>query len=213
MFRFEVMENFWTLDIETSALPAEVLSEIIPEFEANKTLKDPEKIKVDLQKKADEWRDESALHAYRSRVLAIGTKRDDETPIVLHGMEEKEMLLDLRRRATDLKHYLIVGHNILGFDIPFVCRRMWAHGIQPPTHWLDCTPWRCDWAFDTMSKWACGNRDQRISLDHLAFHLGAGRKNGDGKDFAALYATDQDKALEYVRNDLILTEKCFLKMR
>lgn len=207
------MTNYFVIDIESAPLPAEVLSEILPEFEADKRLKDEDKIKADLQKKFDDWKDECALHAHRGQIVAIGLINNGVT-VILHGVEEKDMLQLLRDYATEWNDKTVVGHNLLSFDIPYIVRRFWHHGIKPPTQWLDCTPWRATWAFDTMLVWSCGNRDQRISLDNLAWHLGVGRKTKDmtGKQFAEIYATDKEKALDYLRNDLKLTEGCYLKM-
>jgi hypothetical protein len=211
------MKNYYILDCETKALPKEKLMEIAPEFDADRRLTDPAKIKTSREAKEAEWLESAALDSHRSTVLAIGvTSVSDGAPepyILWHGHNEKDLLTLLRDYVTEFSDCRVVGHYLLGFDIPLLVRRFWLHGIKPPTQWLDCTPWRATWAFDTAHVWSCGNRDQRIKLDVLAWHLGVGRKNGDGKDFAALYETDQEKALEYLRNDLRLTEGCYLKMR
>lgn len=207
------MNSYFCLDIETSALPKEVLSEITPEFEADKRLTDPVKVKASLETKAAEWLASAALDAHRGEVLAVGLITPAGQCCLIHGATEADMLVRTRAYATEWADKTVVGHYLLGFDIPFLCRRMWKHGIKPPVQWLDCTPWRATWAFDTKFVWGCGNKDQRISLDNLAWHLGVGRKNGDGADFGKLYETDREKALDYLRNDLKLTEGCYLKMR
>lgn len=45
------------------------------------------------------------------------------------------------------------------------------------------------------------------SLDVIAKHLGVGAKNGDGKAFAELWASDRAQAVAYLRNDVQLTAK------
>lgn len=205
------MKDYWVLDIETRGLPEELQREVMPQEWPTGNIKDPEKIKNAVAEKEKAWLEGAALDAARGEVLAIGVILDGG-PEIIHGMDESMMLLLFRSKATEHAHKTVVGHNLLSFDIPFLCRRMWKHGIAPPRHWLDCSSFKARWAFDTMLAWSCGNRDQRIGLDLLAWHLGVGRKVGNGKDFAKLYETDQSKALEYLRNDLELTEKIYQKM-
>jgi hypothetical protein len=52
----------------------------------------------------------------------------------------------------------------------------------------------------------CRQRGEcNCSLDHVAKSLGCGSKNGNGAEFAALYVSDEQAALEYLRNDLTIT--------
>ncbi len=207
------IKPYWILDTETGPLPESVQREIAPEFEAGRNLKDPEKIKAAVAEKEAAWLAGAALDPTRCEILAVGVAGGElESPWTILGTE-KSILEEVRHMATLYLEQTVVGHNLLGFDIPLLCRRMWKHGIVPPAHWLDCSSWRARWAFDTMLVWSCGNRDQRISLDVLAWHLGVGRKQGSGDDFAKLFETDKAKALEYLRNDLALTEAVYLRMR
>lgn len=207
--------SYIVLDIETSGLPEEKLLEIMPEFEPASNLKDPDKIAASIAAKRKDWLASAALDAHRAEVLAVGLKLESGEITAIHGIAEKEILASVIKAVVHSNWAWdeIVGHNLLAFDIPFLCRRMWKHGIKPPGNWINCSPYKADWAFDTMLAWSCGNREQRISLDMLAWHLGVGRKSGTGKDFAATYKTDPKAALDYLTNDLLLTEKCYLKMR
>ena len=204
----------YILDIETRSLPPEKLAEIMPVFEAAKNLKDELKIEADIAAKKQSWLDSAALEAHRAELLAIGILMDGEYTI-MHGMGERLMLAGLRDFAVKYAERTVVGHNLLGFDIPILVKRMLCHGITPPKPWTDCTPWKASWAFDTMTYWSMGGRDSRdrISLDMLAWALGVGRKTGSGADFAALYAESKEKAVEYLKNDLKLTEGCYQKLR
>lgn len=207
------MKPYIICDVETGPLPEAIQREIAPEFEAGKNLKDPEKIAAAIAEKERAWLEGAALDATRCEVLAIGLAGADfPEPKILCGGNEKDKLSHLRALATTYSDLIWVGHNILGFDFPILSRRMWKYEITPPRQWLDCTPWKAQFAFDTMLAWSCGHRDQRISLDLLAWHLGVGRKTGNGKDFAKLYEIDQAKALDYLKNDLALTEAVYLKM-
>lgn len=205
------MKTHWTVDIETKGLPESVQREIMPlEWPLGNT-RDPDKVKAAIAEKERAWLDQAPLEAVRGEVLAIGMILDDG-PEIIHGMAESDMLSLFRAKAAECSDRIIVGHNLLAFDLPFLVRRMWRHSIDPPKNWLDCSPYRAKWAFDTMLAWSCGNREQRISLDLLAWHFGLGRKHGNGAQFAKLYETDPDSALAYLRNDLELTEKVYLRM-
>jgi hypothetical protein len=60
---------------------------------------------------------------------------------------------------------------------------------------------------DTVEEWLCGRQrgECKCSLDHIAKALDCGEKNGNGDKFAALYESDEDAALNYLRNDLKMT--------
>jgi hypothetical protein len=58
-----------------------------------------------------------------------------------------------------------------------------------------------------MDVWNLGDYKGRISLDTLSKFLGVGEKNGKGAEFAGLWATDRQKAMKYLMNDLELTAR------
>lgn len=208
------MKPYLILDLESQPAPEARQREVMPVFDVPKTIKDPAKIESALIEKEQAWLASGALDAARGEIIAVGLLGADlDAPKVILG-PEKGILVSVRELSTVHHDLTLVGHNLLGFDVPFLCRRMWVHGIKPPAHWLDCTPWKANkWSFDTMLAWACGNREQRVSLDMLAWALGCGRKNGSGKDFAKLLETDREAAIGYLTNDLVLTEAVYLKMQ
>lgn len=55
--------------------------------------------------------------------------------------------------------------------------------------------------------WSFGTRDS-IKLRDLAKFLGVGEKTGDGADFSGLYESDGKSAIDYLRNDVLLTMRC-----
>lgn len=206
------MKPYLVIDIETRGYPEAIQREVMPTEWPLGNVKDPEKVKSAIAEKEQAWLAGAALDASRSEILAVGMAGAGlDAPTVTEG-PERGILEYVRACATEYSDLTLVGHNLLGFDVPVLCRRMWRHGINPPVQWLDCTPWRAKWAFDTMLAWTCGNRDQRIGLDLLAWHFGIGRKQGSGGDFSKLYETDKAKAIAYLRNDLELTEGVYLKM-
>jgi hypothetical protein len=201
-------------DIETSPLPEADIRPLMPEFTAPGNYKDPEKIKANIAEQQAKWLADGALSAITGRVLCVGTLGDDV--FLAYENEDEAKLLDQWWGACAL--HLRAGNRMIGFccktfDLPFLIRRSWRYGIQVPNCVFDGR-WFDSGIVDVAERWALGNRDtrDRISLDNLSKFLGIGAKNGDGKDFAALWATDRTKAIEYLKNDLELTKRAYERM-
>lgn len=207
------MKSYWVLDCETKAYPEALQREIMPTEWPLGNTRQEDKVKAAIAEKEAAWLATAPLEAIRGEVMAIGMIAPDGKLDLLHGQPEVVLLCSLRNRLTEWSDKTVVGHNLLGFDVPFLVRRMWKYGISPPKQWLDTAPWRASaWAYDTMQAWSMGNREHRISLDLLGWHLGVGRKRGTGDKFAALYEADKEKALAYLENDLKLVRDCYLKL-
>tara|TARA_R110000868_G_scaffold346673_1_gene607801 strand:+ start:1237 stop:1872 length:636 start_codon:yes stop_codon:yes gene_type:complete len=202
------MDDLFCFDIETGPLDAQwQLNNFEPQFQADKRLKDSDKIADDIASKRDEWIAESPLRAERGEVLAIGYSHDGKVVHILTGKED-----DILRNfiailsASKSQEDLICGFNILGFDLPFIRRRCVILGIDFPYYsrmdkWK---PWRFE-IFDAMVDWQSGDRRASISLDKLARGLGVGKKNGHGAMFHQLLKTDPDAAMDYLTNDVMTT--------
>jgi 3'-5' exonuclease len=204
--------NYIILDIETSAKPESELK--LPEFEASKVLKDPEKIKADIEKKKQDYLDEGALHAERGYVLAIGLFKKDGNTIILEGKPEAQILEDLWKIYDSSDGCFIIGHNLKGFDIPFLVRRSWLNDVKVPFGVINGR-YLGNRFIDTMELWACGNYRETISLNNLALAFGLPGKTGNGKDFAKQYlkgGEEKKKALDYLKNDLMMTHSVAVGM-
>jgi len=140
--------------------------------------------------KADEaWR-RTSFDGALGQIVVIGYAIDGEAPVTLHAgnrclslKAEAETLRECYARlATAVREPMRatsrwVGHNILGFDFPFLWQRSVVHGIRPP-NWIPfrARPWD-DRAFDTMLAFA-GDRG-RISQDKLCRVLGIDAKGSE----------------------------------
>ena len=200
-------------DIETGPLPDEVLDLVEPVHEPPKTLKDPEKIRQAVADKARKWRDKAALSPLTGEVLAIGVRKEGETTFLLGP--EVQILKDFWNVFLSSQPAEWVGHNSSAFDIPFLVKRSWFHAIKMPPRVMGFRGPNYEKFTDTMVAWGCGayGPEGRISLDNFAKYLGVGQKNGSGEHFAELYKVNREEALEYLENDLILTEKIFNKIK
>lgn len=195
-------------DIETMGLPKAELEPLCPQFEAPSNYRDAAKIEAYRDEKRQEWLDRAALSAVTGHVLAIGYLHEGKFNVFASGDEADDIAAfwDLVAPRGILLRPL-VGFNCNGFDVPYMVRRSWKLGVQPP-HGLFRGRWLNDAFVDLMEMWRCGTRDTSISLADLARYLGVGEKTGSGKDFAALWESDRDAALKYLENDLRLTARC-----
>jgi predicted PolB exonuclease-like 3'-5' exonuclease len=188
-------------DIETGALPADTLMAQMPDFEPAVNLKDPEKIRADVERKRQKWLDSAALSPLTGRVLAIGSTSGFAAMHFSSQDDEEDILRDFWGRANQRTPPALVGWNIRQFDLPFLLQRSWIYGIQPPAWLRRQGRWSVE-VNDLRDIWTCGDPRGEGSLDEVARHLGLPRKLGDGADFARLLATDHERAIEYLGRDV-----------
>ncbi len=196
-------------DIETGPQARELLERNMPEFSAPGGYKDPVKIEAAIAEKRLEYFERAALCPTTGRVLAIGIIQEGEFTTIDCDQNEAEGLKTFWSMITNQGAFddNVIGFNSHGFDLPFLLRRGWKLGVKAPRT-VRKGRYFTERSIDLMELWTCGNREQRISLDNLAKFLGVGQKTGSGADFAKLWESDRTKALEYLRNDLELTQRC-----
>ena len=214
-------------DIETGPLSPEVIESIAPSFKAEdvktgntKDLKlISDKVEAARQNHYSRIHDRAALHAEYSQVVAIGITNGVDIWIEdMTSTDERWMLKWFWNHVQTAYHdgHFLAGHNIKGFDLPYLVRRSMIHRIAPPAELM---PQRGRfwgrWWFDTMEAWMLGDRESRISLDRLSKAIQVGSKDvdlrdlhgktGSGKYFAKLLKEDYDAAVVYLKTDLSLT--------
>ena len=199
------------LDIETAPLPAEEIEAFAPEFAAPSNYKDAEKIAANIAEQKLAWLERAALSPLTGRVLAIGLMEDGGDEVTIHHGEDEAALLEaLLEDAGDFTDGPLVGWNVKGFDLPFLSRRLWRHGMRPPKWWTARPGWGKEpLVLDLMEEWKCGDfKAAHTKLDHAARFLGlAGKTGAHAKDFGKLYAEDLEAALEYLRRDVELVQQ------
>lgn len=217
------------IDIET--LPSQapfVISELRKQLKPPATLKKPESI-------AAWWKDESeaalneawlktALDGTYGQLACIGWAVDDEPPQGLivdstSANDERAVLSQFWGAMTKLTTYnsgtrpVVVGHNHVGFDLPFLWRRSVVNICKPPMWWpRNPKPWS-EHCVDTMLIWA-GDRGT-IGLDRLCVALGLeGKADGmTGADvWPAWQAGKQAEILEYCLADVERTRAVHRRM-
>ena len=200
-------------DIETGPEADEVLRSMEPEFTAPANWKDPAKIADKIEEQRDAWRAKSALCATTGKVLAIGISDSDGVKLLFVNEDpddfytERDVISEFWQIACpNGKWRHLIGFNSNRFDIPFLVRRSYKLRIKVPygvTNGRYLNPR----FIDLMDSWKVGDYQASISLDRLAAHLGCRRKNGDGAMFAELLETNQEEALDYLRNDVAMTQE------
>lgn len=196
------------LDLETEG--REDAESFAPEFRADARIKDPDKVKADLDGKRKDWLAAAALRGMTGRILVAGVATDDEPVRIIEG-EEKAIIsevLELLRKVL-AKGGRVFGFNILGFDMPFLVQRAYAHGLTVPKTLYQVWRGRWQWhdnVIDLQPVVLAGQQDIKgYSLGNIAKWLGIGEKTGNGADFAKLYREDKASALAYATKDVELT--------
>ncbi len=139
----------------------------------------------------------------------------------IFGDDEKEILEKfaylLKSHYPDTNGYYLCGHNIKEFDIPFICRRMVAHGIYMP-NMLDIAgkkPWQTEHLIDTMDLWRFGDIKSYTSLELLAatLNIATPKDDIDGSMVGKTYWEENDLAriVTYCQKDVVTVARVMMK--
>ena len=108
---------------------------------------------------------------------------------------------------------VLIGHNHIAFDLPFLLKRCYVHNIKPAGWWpRNPKPW-ADSVQDTMLMWDATQRHGG-SMDRICKLLGIPGKNGmTGADvWPMVKAGDIDGVATYCRDDVERTRAMFKRM-
>ena len=130
--------------------------------------------------------------------------------------DEGQALRDFLKLMSDFDPEcdLLVGHNIIGFDLPFIFQRCLVNNIAVKP-FIDLSEFRVQGVYDTMRAWWLGGRN-RVSLDDLAWALGiesSKTSEVEGSRVFELYQAGKLAAIrEYNLNDVRVTRKVYERM-
>jgi predicted PolB exonuclease-like 3'-5' exonuclease len=168
----------------------------------------------------------SALQAEFGRVVCVSfgkLKFIEGSPtaqiVSYSGNNEVEILTQSFKLMTGLAKngIKLFGHNVKRFDVPFLCKRAFIHGIEPaaPLHVWDKKPWEIA-ITDTSELWSFGAWQEGFtSLDLLASVLGIDSPKDDinGADVhETFYAGEVDRIKEYCQKDVITLMQTALRL-
>jgi hypothetical protein len=105
---------------------------------------------------------------------------------------------------------LLIGHNILEFDLSFLRQRSWVLDIKPSRE-VNLRKYYTDEVFDTMQIWS--NWLRKVKLDDLGGALACGQKTGQGTDVSHWwFAGDLQKIAQYCLDDVRLAYRVFCRL-
>ena len=208
------------LDIETVPLPADDRAFAAPTWESIKfgTTKDPEKRKAKYANTMKSWDtgESCALDAHTGKIALVCIAHTSGEAQSIYG-EEHEIIMGLREIfkgvTTDDQ---IVGHDIRRFDAPFILRRAMVNQIRMPVLLgVDLYQYRPKIWTDTLIMWSLGDRQTKISLEHLAGALGIAMPESTVKsaEFHKHWAKDQDACIQHCINHVEVTREVYTKMQ
>jgi len=234
-----ILPRAFTMDIETLALP-EFRERVGPQLErvfrlGNMRLEQQQRYLEDIAAEEERSYQLGSLNATSGRVLSIAVHVGP-----IPGMDfdeilvtEREYVFGIDSEANEqaehetLKAFLkllqdfdceideIVGHNILGFDLPFIFQRCLINSISVRP-FVNLGEYNIRGVFDTMRQWWLGDRRSRVSLDDLAWALGiesSKTATAEGSKVFDLYQKGRLAEIrEYNLNDVRVTRKVYERM-
>jgi len=228
----------FTIDIETIPVPA------FRERAVQRLERAMQRGKMSEEQQGRYFEDQSAEEerAYRSgslvatfgRVLSIAVHVGPVAGISFEGVEQPESEYvfgidaegQLQSEQQALTNFLelmrgfdpdadeIVGHNIIGFDLPFIFQRCVIRGIAIRP-FVNLGDFNVRGVYDTMHRWWLGAKN-RVALDDLAWALEIDSSKTDEVDGSKVFELYQAGRLaeirEYNLNDVRVTRKVYERM-
>lgn len=156
----------------------------------------------------------TSLDAMTGRVACIGLLFDNAVnlqPVLICEQDERKLLE--RFWASITENDLLIGHNILEFDLMYIRQRSWILGVKPPMA-LNLKKYYTDQVVDLMALWTNWSyKFKGAGLDNIANALGLGGKTGHGSEVAEMWAKGEYvKVMDYCMSDVWLTYQVYCKM-
>jgi len=232
-----VLPLAYTMDIETLTL-LDFRERIGPQLErlmklGNMRLEQQQRYLEDIAAEEERCYQLGSLSATSGRVLSIAVHRGPipgldfgvEQPQSEHvfGIDEDGFEQDEKKSLRAFLEFMkdfdcdtdeLVGHNLIGFDLPFIFQRCLVHCISAKPL-VDLSEFRVRGVFDTMHHWWLGAK-RFVSLDDVAWALGiesSKTATAEGSKVFDLYQADKLAEIrEYNLNDVRVTRKVYERM-
>jgi len=233
-----LMPRAFTMDIETLALPG-FRERVGPRLEKDlrlgfMRLEQQQRYLEDIAAEEERVYQLGSLNATSGRILSIAVHVGAIPGLEIEGLtqnqsehafgideagneqEEARALKDFLALMSDFDPEcdLIVGHNIIGFDLPFIFQRCLANNIAVKP-FVDLSEFHVHAVFDTMRAWWLGGRN-RVGLDDVAWALGiesSKTSEVEGSRVFELYQAGRLAEIrEYNLNDVRVTRKVYERM-
>lgn len=233
-----ILPRAYTMDIETLALP-DFRERVGAQLErtmrlGNMRLEQQQRYLEDIAAEEERCYQLGALSATTGRVLCIavhvgaipglefeGAQLGESEHVF--GIDQEGNEQDEKQTLTGFLNFMkgfdpdtdeIVGHNLIGFDLPFIFQRCLAHSLTAPA-FVDLSDYHVRGVFDTMHHWWLGAK-RFVSLDDIAWALGLESSKTaevEGSKVFDLYAAGRLADIrEYNLNDVRVTRKVYERM-
>lgn len=239
MYTIDQIKNMVFIDIETAACEQEIETLFAEkpqmrehwrerELRIRRDQVNPNGVNVD-DTSQDLWEKNAGLMAEWGQVvcISIGQIRFDELdqPVDFvansfygkgeHKILEQFMTLAQKamRKNLDLKW---CGHNIKGFDFPYMIKRSLINGVRVPEklHIHRLKPWEMPFV-DTKQDWEFGSWGNSARLGHLCDLFGISTPKDDmhgGEVNGAYWDGEEERIKEYCEKDVKAVANLVLKM-
>jgi hypothetical protein len=233
-----VLPRAYTMDIETLTLP-DFRERVGPQLEkslklGNMRLEQQQRYLEDIVIEEERCYQLGSLSATSGRILSIAVHEGPVAGLDLSDIEQRQSErvfgIDEGGAEQDEKKSLLafleymkrfdpdtdelVGHNILGFDLPFIFQRCLVHCVSARPL-VDLAEYRVRGVFDTMHAWWLGAK-RFVSLDDIAWALGiesSKTATAEGSKVFELYQAGKLAEIrEYNLNDVRVTRKVYERM-
>ena len=232
------MPRAFTMDIETLALPG-FRDRVGPKLEKDYRLgymrmEQQDRYLEDIAAEEERVYQLGSLAATSGRILSIAVHVGPVPGFEVEGLtndqsehafgidadgneqDEAKALKDFLALMADFDAEcdLVVGHNIIGFDLPFIFQRCLANNIAVKP-FIDLSEFHVHGVYDTMRAWWLGGRN-RVALDDIAWALGiesSKTSEVEGSRVFELYQAGKLAEIrEYNLNDVRVTRKVYERM-
>jgi hypothetical protein len=232
-----VLPRAYTMDIETLTLP-DYRERVGPQLEkllklGNMRMEQQQRYLEDIVIEEERCYQLGSLSAASGRILSIavhagpiaGIDLGVELPHSEHvfGIDEAGVEQDEKKSLLQFLEFLkdfdcetdeLVGHNLIGFDLPFIFQRCLVHCISAKPL-VDLSEFRVRGVFDTMHHWWLGAK-RFVSLDDVAWALGiesSKTATAEGSKVFELYQAGKLAEIrEYNLNDVRVTRQVYERM-
>lgn len=171
-----------------------------------------------------------ALYAEYGRVLCVGLIVEDRGEVLHRGvlgrdratgrfhLDEARTLRAFWKLMADFNpcRDLIVGHNVMDFDLPFLYKRSRINQVRPSV-FVSFARYRSAPVYDTMREWVHWNpQAAHISLPELSDVLRTGLAKAEGLDGGRVYdellAGGDERIASYCLRDVEMARAVYYKM-
>jgi hypothetical protein len=233
-----LLPRAFTLDIETIPIPAfkeRAAARLKRSIDRGRMSEEQQqRYSEDHAAEEDRAYKQGSLAATSGRVLSIAVHIGSIPGLEIEGIEQREsehvfgidsdgqeqpeeqaltdFLASMRSFDSDIDE--IVGHNIVGFDLPFIFQRCLVNNIRFRP-FVNLAEFNVRGVYDTMHRWWLGAKN-RVALDDIAWALGIPSSKTDeveGSRVFELYEAGRLAEIrEYNLNDVRVTRKVYERM-